>query len=356
MKHRRRWIALLLALVIQTGLIGMAETNEVYAAVKPAQPEISLSETDNYGEVLVTISETKNADGYRIYCKSNKDKSYRKLDTIEKDGTKKRKYIAEGLASGLYSFRVKAYSKASGKTVWSGYSRIVKIDVIDAATRALNDLMNETASDKYPELYELVEKGLLGLTMSQDNQIYFTLGSFDMINGNGNYDGKKDTLEWIVIDYDEEEGKALLLSRYAIDKKSYNDTMSDITWETCTLRNWLNGDFYGNAFNASEQKMILFSEVRNQDKSTSGVSGGNDTKEKIFLLSYEETRDGEYFINATDRKATLYDGTSCWWWLRSPGSSSDCAAYVYSNGDVRSMDVYRNYVAVRPALWINLNP
>ncbi len=188
MKRFKKLLTGLLTLALMAGLFGMGGTKEVQAATKPDKPVITVSETDENGEVLVTISSTKNADGYRIYCKSNKDKKYRKLDTIAKDGTKTRKYTAKELTSGTYSFRVRAYSKASGKTVWSSYSKILKIYVEDAATRARNERMNETAADEYPDLYALVEDGKLGLTMDDNSRIYFTLGSYDLVDKNGNGD------------------------------------------------------------------------------------------------------------------------------------------------------------------------
>ena len=102
--------------------------------------------------------------------------------------------------------------------------------------------------------------------------------------------------------------------------------------------------------------MILYSEVRNQDKNPYGISGGNDTKERVFLLSYEEAKNGKYFNNSSERKTTLYDGGWCWWWLRSPGFNSGCAARVGDDGYVydTGREVRDGSVAVRPALWINL--
>jgi hypothetical protein len=45
-----------------------------------------------------------------------------------------------------------------------------------------------------------------------------------------------------------------------------------------------------------------------------------------------------------------------WWWLRSPGYSSDYAALVDYDGDVYVTGDYVNHssVSVRPALWLNL--
>lgn len=43
-----------------------------------------------------------------------------------------------------------------------------------------------------------------------------------------------------------------------------------------------------------------------------------------------------------------------WWWLRSPGSSAEDAAYVTDDGGIYSDLVSNTDGAVRPAMWIDL--
>lgn len=210
-------------------------------------------------------------------------------------------------------------------------------------------------------------------------------------------DGTVKPIEWQVLAV--EDGKALIISLYGLDAKRYNEEYKDVTWETCTLRTWLNEDFYQMAFKASEQKRIAETLVINKDNPTFGTTGGNDTRDKIFLLSLEETleyfgltkNNGEYEIwvycygdevccrptnyavsqgafkftwsSSESEKHRKYDG-NCEWWLRSPGYDSFfSAAYV---NDVRAVSGYGthvsadaiaghtgSYYAVRPALWIN---
>ena len=187
-------------------------------------------------------------------------------------------------------------------------------------------------------------------------------GSYEQDNDTA--DGKEG-IEWIVLDV--QEGKALLISRYALDCQQYNSTKTDITWEECTLRSWLNETFLNEAFSTEEQEWILTSEVRAEKNPDYSTNPGNDTMDKVFLLSVNEAN--QYFTSDSARvcRPTAYaeaqgrcyvnsdDGTS-WWWLRSPGREANCAAAVYSDG---SVDNYGNGVrsvvnAVRPALWINL--
>ncbi len=177
-------------------------------------------------------------------------------------------------------------------------------------------------------------------------------------------------IEWIVLARD--GNKALLISRYGLDAKPYNAEHTSVTWEICTLRNWLNCVFMNKAFTAEEQKSILTTTVDNS--SSQGywsTSGGNNTQDKIFLLSYAEVN--KYFGVTYHTKSivapTAYaeaqgayasssnktaDGNSAgWWWLRSPGLNQNYAARVIPVG---SLDYYVDYEGgcVRPALWVNL--
>ncbi len=195
----------------------------------------------------------------------------------------------------------------------------------------------------------------------------------DLTNG-------KEPISWRVLAV--ENGKALLISEYALDCKKFNETYSDVTWETCTIRQWLNKDFYNVAFNSEEKASIATTTVVNEDNPICGADGGNTTQDKIFLLSFGEAQ--EYFVNddgshdfgkeSHDRacKPTAYaiaqgcwayddpdkwhDGF-CWWWLRSPGWGQDHAAGVDRDGDLHGdgFGVHYGDAAVRPAFWINLN-
>ena len=188
-------------------------------------------------------------------------------------------------------------------------------------------------------------------------------------------------IEWLVLARD--GNKALLISRYALDAQPYNKDNTSVTWETCTLRTWLNGTFYNKAFSSAEQAAILTTNVdnsKNQCYSGWSTSSGNNTQDKVLLLSYAEANkyfDVENWQNngATDNvksrvAPTAYaiaqgtvenssyktaDGIDAgWWWLRSPGSGQDCAARVYADGSLGNRSVNSDFGSVRPALWVNL--
>lgn len=192
-------------------------------------------------------------------------------------------------------------------------------------------------------------------------------------------DGKDNTpIEWMILDHNGQ--RALVVSKYGLDAQPYNITGHAATWETCTLRTWLNGTFYNKAFSSAEQAAILTTNVDNSKKQCySGweTNGGNNTQDNVFLLSYKEayvyfdvTEDSHcnekspvaptaYAIAQgadVDSYCKTEDGTAArWWWLRSPGYYQFSAAYVESDGSLDSLYCIDNASgSVRPALWVNL--
>ena len=152
---------------------------------------------------------------------------------------------------------------------------------------------------------------------------------------------------WRVLELDREADTALLIAEEPVCEKAYHDKREDITWEQCSLRKWLNGVYYEKTFSEEEKVVILDRELKNPDNAEYGTRGGNDTKDKIFLLSIDEAK--RYFASDKDRACGQF------WWLRSPGLYQAYAAHVFADGSLGNF--YNvNYVhgAVRPAFRINL--
>ena len=203
-----------------------------------------------------------------------------------------------------------------------------------------------------------------------DNMETVKFGSYPQSDANGN---KKEPIEWIVLD--RQSDKTLLLSKYIIDCKCYNDEFKDVTWENCTLRNWLNNDFYNSAFSSSEQNKILTTNIINSGNSAYGTIGGNNTNDKIFCLSIDEVKkyfnqnDMSSFNKRLATKGTNYAknvyplfvidsnewyGGNSAFLLRSPGFYQDRAAGVGNDGSLNGggISVDTHMLGVRPALWI----
>ncbi len=196
---------------------------------------------------------------------------------------------------------------------------------------------------------------------------YVFFGSYEQDNNTSN---GKEEIEWEVLEIKGNE--ILIISKYALDCQKYNSEYTDITWENCTLRSWLNDTFLKTAFGEDLQKTIKTTIVSADKNPKYSTNPGNATNDKVFLLSITEAE--KYFSNDEERKCipTAYaiaqgaytsssynkDGkATCWWWLRSPGDYQYCAAYVSDDGsiDYDGDDVNVSYDCVRPALWINLD-
>jgi len=132
-----------------------------------------------------------------------------------------------------------------------------------------------------------------------------------------------------------QDGRALALSADVLELKAYNRELKAVGWETCTLRAYLNGEFFGGFSEADRERVF----------ETCG--------DFVFLLTSEQAR--RHLVGNTARKAKLgVEFTS--WWLKTPGESKH-AKYVSANGTVyeKGLDVYYGDVGVRPAIWVTIN-
>lgn len=189
----------------------------------------------------------------------------------------------------------------------------------------------------------------------------------------GNYEQDNDeskgteSIGWIVLA--KEEGKLLLLSEYALTGMPYNDEDTDVTWDTCTLRTWLNSDFFNAAFGNDEQSMILATEIP-VDVShywNNEEVAGSDTQDNIFILGYTEAEELLTYPDTCLCEVTAYakeqgayasrDGC-CNWWLRGPGDNPNLrtASNVTVDGSINAsgFEVNTDYVGVRPAMWVSI--
>lgn len=191
-------------------------------------------------------------------------------------------------------------------------------------------------------------------------------GTYEQDNDISN--GKED-IEWRVLI--KENNRILVISDKALDCQLYNVKYDVVTWKTCTLRKWLNDDFFNSAFTDAEKMCIPTVTVSADKNPKYSTYSGKTTKDKIFLLSTKEAE--KYFVDDEERKCiptdyaiaqgvytsdnhTINGVGTCYWWLRSPGSIQSCATLVYADGvfSERGYDVNRSCSAVRPAIWITI--
>ena len=223
-------------------------------------------------------------------------------------------------------------------------------------------------------------------------------------NWNGNYKTyhyfKYEPIKWRVLNRNGND--AFLLADVALDDQKYNTNYEDVdvTWETSSMRSWLNGygasvnqsktdyskkNFINSAFTSTQKNAIKTTSVVNNNNINYGTTGGNNTSNQVFLLSTSEvyntdTAAGYGFVKNniddearrsrcstyahamgtwryydTDAEYTKYNG-NVYWRLR---SSSWCSAsYVdYGYGLFEYIDVDEpsfSLCGMRPALHLNL--
>lgn len=218
--------------------------------------------------------------------------------------------------------------------------------------------------DGYKDSAERIEECKIAALRSAGVGDYVCFGSYEQDNDESN--GKED-IEWLVLNIS--SNRMLLISKYALDCQPYDKRYGTVTWETCTLREWLNEQFLNDAFSAGEQALIptvTVSADANLD-SRSDADPGKDTQDKVFLLSIPEAE--SYFVfdearkcqpsdYATARGTTVAESGKCWWWLRTPGATGKTAACVGYGGEIRdivTVSVDFEEAAVRPAIWVDLN-
>jgi hypothetical protein len=184
---------------------------------------------------------------------------------------------------------------------------------------------------------------------------------------------------WRVLDV--QEDMALIITDDVLGERAYNAEYTDVTWETCDLRKYLNGEFL---YKLDGKRIVPINNC-NSNNPWYDTTGGNNTSDSVFLLSLDEVikyfgdsgdlrnRKGWYWEDSKfvlkdrqgwaindryndSRIACDMNNSVCWWWLRSPGLRSRSAAIVTGVGSVyvegNCVDGRRG--GVRPALWLKL--
>jgi uncharacterized protein affecting Mg2+/Co2+ transport len=191
--------------------------------------------------------------------------------------------------------------------------------------------------------------------------------------------------EWRVLDI--QGNSTLVMTETMVGQQPYNNFAGGVTWADCSLRKYLNGEFY-HTFSEEEKGRIIPVWNKNQGNHWYDSNGGEDTNDFIFLLSMEEVV-CKYFgdssknlenrsakqrywfqkkdVNNDKRRATL-EGSGWWWWLRTPGRDNKRAVYIHGDGNIgiqgngtfhySSNTIHPltgdNSGGVRPVLWLSL--
>nr|MCR5685462.1 DUF6273 domain-containing protein [Lachnospiraceae bacterium] len=202
--------------------------------------------------------------------------------------------------------------------------------------------------------------------------------AFGAIEQDSETDDGIEPIEWQVLSNDGSE--LVLISKHLLSCREYHDSESDVTWENCSLRKWLNNDFYNTAFNDSEKKLIKTTTLKNPSNPQYGTPGGKDTSDKVYLLSLNELLDSIYgYSSDYDQKNLAGRSAPTWeaihegadrdkhnetaegqeagyWWLRTPGEHGYEVVTVNPNGKINIDGYYTYYLSasVRPVIRLKL--
>ena len=219
------------------------------------------------------------------------------------------------------------------------------------AINSWNDYLYETMN-YLPELNSIAS-GRVCYALNHNPNAPKNVGDIIVFGSYDVFDGKL----WQILDIQGNDALIIMFDG-GIGIDDYHSYRGEITWESSTLRSYLNGDFYNSYFGETNKTKIIETINKNSSNLQYDTNGGNDTVDKIFLLSIDE-------VNKYANILFNEDSRSWEWWLRSPGIDYNYAAFVNynSNIDFQGFPTYCNVSigqidvrkGVRPAMWITLN-
>ena len=192
---------------------------------------------------------------------------------------------------------------------------------------------------------------------------------------------------WLVLDI--QDSYAFLLSELILARMHYHNVSQNITWENTSIRQYLNNEFF-ERFSDEQRSRIRETELINHSNPWFETDGGNNTVDKVFLLSLNEVI--EFFGDSGQLADRNHPNNRSWgfadqygtyriawcalgrrygWWLRTPGLNPNEAVVVYQIGGdilVRGTDVNVFFPTpeggspimdsrmggLRPALWLSI--
>lgn len=208
------------------------------------------------------------------------------------------------------------------------------------------------------------------LSVSKTSLVYGNRISFGSYEQNGDEsDGKEDIL-WTVA-YAVTSGdtrKAFLISDKCLLIAQYNETREEVTWETSSLRAYLNEEFIADAFSEEEQGYIYPTNIYNLPNTSYGdVDAGEMTLDSVYIPDYSEYADFGLYVSDTS-ELTAYAKSMASelsdecvyvdnaWWMRNPGSDNLHALNMLN--DMQSVfdsgEYVDSYCGVRLAMWVEV--
>ena len=186
---------------------------------------------------------------------------------------------------------------------------------------------------------------------------------------------KYEKIEWRYIN-DSANGKMYLLADFVLDSQEFYPDHNNIPFKhngaegyvneyrLSEIRKWLNNEFYNTAFNETEQKIIMQSDLSTRKHSQSG-SYSSSSKDYIYLLADNEV--DKWFSNEVSRITSSTDyakaqgvtnsSNKTIWGLRTPSSANASYSstaisiqYIDENGNIVDVTTDNSSVGIRPCL------
>lgn len=223
--------------------------------------------------------------------------------------------------------------------------------VSGTASKTAKEPPKEDLSATYREQWARVKDLRVGST------VLFGLYEQDNRPENG-----REEILWRVLDI--QGDKVLVVCEYLLDAVPYNKEYVDVTWETCSLRKWLNEDFLNSAFGKEHQSRIMSTNVVPDRNATRNTDPGKATVDRMFVLSQTEIE--TYFtVRSPQTLATVYaltrgagdtteNGNA--FWTRTTGFLASTATVIMPSGLPYPYGYVVDFSAcsARPAMWISL--
>lgn len=330
--------------------------DKIYAAAKSCE-DGTVSGYKRAADIYQQIAGWKDADKRRLAAEH---KAEELCIAAEKAAKKRKKIIAIAIPSVCVciAFVIFLTQVIIPPQKYNRALNLIDTGEYEEAWTILNGIHYKDSEEKQESIKPQYYRALL-MKADVGDTVFF--GAYEQDNNISN--GKED-IEWLVLA--KEDNRLLVISQCALDCRQYNTDDANVKWECCTLREWLNEDFFNGAFSDVEKAMIPTVKVSADKNPKYNTNPGKATQDKIFLISIVEAN--RYFTSNTARKCvptayakangayTKYGTGICNWWLRSPGHNQHCAANVDYHGVAGSIggSAYVDFVCVRPALWIEL--
>ena len=273
-------------------------------------------------------------------------------ETKESDTVTQREMSEENIVSTESAVDDKEIETAS-ESEMDGESKAIN-EIEDDVTGNNEDAKEVEEGKKINKIVDLAT--IDNLTVG--DSVFF--GTYEQDN---NLENGTEDIEWEVVDI--KDNSALIYSKKILDIANFHNSMVDsdtFCWGQSDLRNWMNLEFYGKAFNDTEKNCIRPMHI---------VDGSTVTDDKVFLLSKIEMEEYRLSTGARPSRYAYNAGITIsvdqWgeYWLRSwekgewyinkQINTVDNDGKIVTKNMNESKNGYNERFGVRPAVWISFD-